>query len=134
MPHIPISRIDELLDTWGFHKILVVEKSVPLTAFCTASGLHGFLVMHMGRSGSPGHFQRVMQQVTAELEDFVIISIDDVLVRNKDNLSMVDYIERFLEALTRHNLKISPSKSKIGAEQITFLVHTISPRGAKPDA
>ena len=91
-------------------------------------------VSRHGRSGSPGHFQRVMQQVTAELEDFVIISIDDVLVRNKDNLSMVDYIERFLEALTRHNLKISPSKSKIGAEQITFLVHTISPRGAKPDA
>ena len=39
---------------------------------------------------------------------------------------MVDYIERFLEALTEHNLKISLSKSEIGAEVISSLGHTIS--------
>ena len=47
---------------------------------------------------------------------------------------MVDYIEKFLKALTRHNLKISPSKSEIGAQEISFLGHTISPRVVKPDA
>ena len=47
---------------------------------------------------------------------------------------MVDYIERFMKALTRHNLKISPSKSEIGAQEIRFLGHMISPRGVKPDA
>ena len=47
---------------------------------------------------------------------------------------MVDYIKRFLKALTKHNLKISPSKSDMGAQEISFLGHTISPRGVKPDA
>ena len=75
-----------------------------------------------------------MQQVTADLAHFVTIYIDDVLVRSNDEPSMVDYIESFLKALTKHNLKISPSKSEIGAQEISFLCHTISPRGVKPDA
>ena len=63
---IPIPRIDELLDTLGSasffssfdmmsgsHQILVGENSIPLTAFCTTSGLYEFLVIPMG---SPGHF------------------------------------------------------------------------------
>ena len=62
------------------------------------------------------------------------IYIDDVFVRSNDESSMIDYIERFLKALTRHDLKISPSKSEIGAQEISFLGHTISPRGVKPDA
>ena len=110
----------------GFHQILVGENSIPLKAFCTTSGLYEFLVMSMGTSGSPGHFQQVMQQVTADLAQLVIIYIDDVLVRSSDGSSMVDYIERFLEALTKQNLKMSPSKWKIGAEEISSLGHTIS--------
>ena len=147
IPQAPIPRIDELLDTLGsaklfssfdmmsgFHQIMIGENSVPLTASCTASGLYEFLVMPMGTSGSPGHFQRVMQHVTADLAHFVTLYIDDVLVRSNDEASMVDHIERFLKALTKHNLKISPSKTEIGAEEINFLGQTISPRGVKPDA
>ena len=147
VPQTPIPHIDELLDTSGsasffssfdmmsgFHPIMIGENSVPLTAFCTASGLYELFVMPMGTLGSPEHFQRVMQQVTADLAHFVTIYIDDVLIRNNDESSMVDYIERFLKALTKHNLKISPSKSEIGAQEISFLGHTISPRGVKPDA
>ena len=147
IPQTTIPRIDELLGTLGsasffssfdmmsgFHQTMIGENSVPLTAFCTTCGLYEFLVMLMGTSGSPGHFQRVMQQVTADLAHFVTIYIDDVLVRSNDESSMVDYIERFLKALTRHNLKISPSKSEIGAQEISFLGHTILSRGVKPDA
>ena len=118
----------------GFHQIMVRENSVPLTVFCMASGLYEFLVMPMGTSGSPGYFQRVMQQVTADLTHFVTIYINDVLGRSSDESSMVDYIERFLKALSKHNLKISPSKSEIGAQEISFIGHTISPRGVTPDA
>ncbi|CAM9651948.1 unnamed protein product, partial [Ascophyllum nodosum] len=56
IPQTPIPRIDELLDTLGsasffssfdmmsgFHQIMIGENSVPLTAFCTTSGLYEFL-------------------------------------------------------------------------------------------
>ena len=88
----------------------------------------------MVTSGSPGRFQRVIQQVIADLAHFVTIYIDYVLVCSNDESSMADYIESFLKALTRHNLKISPSKSEIGAQEISFLGHMIPPRGVKPDA
>ena len=65
-------------------------------------------MMPMGTSGSPRHFQRVMQRVTAGLAHFVTIYIDGVLARSNDESSMVDYIERFLEALTKHNLNPHP--------------------------
>ena len=84
IPQTSIPRIDELHDTLGsdsffssfdmmsgFHQIMIGENSVPLTAFCTTSGLYEILVMPMGTSGSPGHFQRVMKQVTADLAHFV---------------------------------------------------------------
>ena len=58
IPQTPIPRIDELLDTLesasffssfdmmlGFHQIMIGENSVPLTAFCTTSGLYEFLMM-----------------------------------------------------------------------------------------
>ena len=90
--------------------------------------------MPMGTSGTPGHFQRVMQQVSADLAHFVTIYIDDVLVWSNDESSMVDYIEKFMKALTKDNLKVPLSKSEIGAEEISFLGHTIKPRGVKPDA
>ena len=140
IPQTSIPRIDELLDTLGsarffsyfdmmsgFRHIMIGENSVPFTAFCTASGLYEFLAMPLGTSGSTGYFQRVMTH-------FVTIYIDDVLVRSNDESSMVDHIERFLKALTKHNLKISPSKSEIGAQEISFLGHAISPRGVTPDS
>ena len=134
IPQTPFPRIDELLDTLesasfsssfdmmsGFHQIMVGENSIPLTVFCT-SGLYEFLVMPTGTSGSPRHFQRVIQQVTADLTHFVTIYIENVLVRSNDESSMVDYVETFLGALTKHNLKISPSKSEIGAEETALWV------------
>ena len=74
----------------GFHQILVGGNSIPLTALFTTSGLYEFLVMPMGTSSSPGHFQRVMRQVTADLAHFETIYIDDVLVRSNDEPSMID--------------------------------------------
>ena len=107
IPQTPILHIDELLDTLGsdiffssfdmmsgFHQIMIGENSVPLTAFCMTSGLYEFLVLPMGTSGSPGHFQRVMQQVTEDLAHFVTIYIDDVLVRNNDESRVVRRLGR----------------------------------------
>ena len=36
--------------------------------------------------------------------------------------------------MRKHNLKLSPSKAKIGATDVDFLGHTISPAGVRPNA
>ena len=82
----------------GFHQILVGERTIPLTAFCTPSGLYEWLVMPQGTSGSPDHFQRIINRITAGLQAFMTVYMDDALVRSKDETTMVDYVELSFEA------------------------------------
>ncbi|CAM9602312.1 unnamed protein product, partial [Sphacelaria rigidula] len=73
IPVLPLSIIEELLDELGGAKIFsclyitsgyaIHQDSIPLTAICTQSGLYKWLVMPMGRSGSPGWFQSIMARI-----------------------------------------------------------------------
>ena len=68
---MPIPRVDKVLDSLGsgrvfslfdlvslFHHITVHKDTVPLTAFCTPTGLYEWLVMPQGSSASPGWSSR----------------------------------------------------------------------------
>ena len=67
LSQLPILRVDQVLDSLGkglvfslfdlvssFHQITAHKNTVPLTAFCTLTGLHKWLVMPQGSSASPG--------------------------------------------------------------------------------
>ena len=47
----------------SFHEITALKDTVPLTAFCTPTGLYGWLVMPQGSSASPGWFFKVIHEV-----------------------------------------------------------------------
>ena len=51
-----------------FHQITARKDAVPLTAFCTPTGLYEWLVMPQGSSASPGWFVKVMNEVVKGLE------------------------------------------------------------------
>ena len=63
LSQLPIPRVDQVLDSLGsgpvfslfyfvssFHQIKALEDTVPLTAFCTSTGLYEWLVMPQGLS------------------------------------------------------------------------------------
>ena len=67
LSQLPIPRVDQVLDSLGsdrvfslfdfassFHQITAHKGTVPLTAFCTRTGLYESLVMAQGSSASPG--------------------------------------------------------------------------------
>ena len=65
LSQLPIPRVDQVLDSLGscrmlfdsvasFHQIPAHKDTVPLTAFCTPTGLYEWLVMLEGSSASPG--------------------------------------------------------------------------------
>ena len=94
----PSSRIDDLLDQLGkakyfstldlaagYWQIQMHPDSRQKTAFVTHMGLHEFRVMPFGLRNAPAVFQRLMQQVLAELKtkncsEFKSAYIDDILV------------------------------------------------------
>jgi len=68
----------------GFWQIPVHEKSQEKTAFSTPFGLFEFWMMPFGLKNTPSVFQRLMQQVLADVKpdsgpNFVAAYIDDLL-------------------------------------------------------
>ena len=109
------------------------ENTVPLTAFCTPTGLYEWLVMPQGSSASPGWFVKVINEVIKGLKQ-VAAYLDDVIVFDSDPIAHIQTIRSLFERLQEHNLKLSPSKARLGATDAKFLGHSISPAGLRPNA
>ena len=75
LSQLPIPCVDQVLDVFGsgrvfslfdlvssFHQIKAHTDTVPLTAFCTPTGLYEWLVMPQGSSASPGWFVKVINE------------------------------------------------------------------------
>ena len=78
----------------------------------------------LGLSRSLTWFIKGLKQVAAYL--------DDVNVFTSDPSAHVKSIRSLFERLRKQNLKLSPSKSRLGATDADFLAYSISPAGVRP--
>ena len=53
---------------------------------------------------------------------------------DSDSIAHAQTIRSLFERLRKHNLKLSPSKARLGATDANFLGHSISPAGLRPNA
>ena len=60
--------------------------------------------------------------------------LDDVIVLASDLIAHIRTIRSLFVRLREHNLKLSPSKARLGATDANFLGHSISPAGLRPNA
>jgi hypothetical protein len=68
----------------GYHQIKICDEDIPKTAFSTRYGLYEYLVMSFGLTNAPTHFMYLMNSVfMGELDMFVVVFIDDILVFSK---------------------------------------------------
>ena len=58
----------------------------------------------------------------------------NVIVFDSDPIAHVQTIRSLFERLRKHNLKLSPSKARLGATEANFLGHSISLAGLRPNA
>jgi hypothetical protein len=93
----PLSRIDLLFDQLigaqvfskidlrsGYRQFKIHEEDIPKTAFSTQYSLYEYLVMSFRLTNTPAHFMYLMNSVfMAELDKFIAIFIDDILVFSK---------------------------------------------------
>jgi hypothetical protein len=143
----PLPRIDVLFDQLvgakvfskidlrsGYHQIKIRASDIPKTAFSTRYALYEYLVMSFGLTNAPAYFMYLMNLVfMLELDKFVVVFIDDILVYSKNEDEHTEHLHIVLQRLRDHRLYAKLSKCDFWLREIKFLGHTISQDGVSVD-
>ena len=106
---------------------------MPRTAFCTPTSLHEWLGMPHDMGDSPGRFVKVINEVIRDLKHAAAY-LDDGIVFDSDPIPHVLTIRSLFERLRKRNLKLSPSKTRLGTTDANLLGQSISAAGLRPSA
>jgi hypothetical protein len=125
------SKIDLHSD---YHQFKIRASDIPKTAFSSRYGLYEYLVMSFGLSNVPTYFMYLMNSVfMPELDKFVVVFIDDILVYLKNEAEHAKHLHTVLQRLREHHLYAKLSKCDFWLKEIKFLGHTISQEGIAVD-
>jgi hypothetical protein len=90
--------------------------------------------MSFGLTNAPAYFMYLMNSVfMPELDIFVVVFIDDILVYSKNQEEHPGHLHVVLQHLQEHHLYAKLSKCDFWLKEIKFLGHTISQAGIAVD-
>jgi hypothetical protein len=85
---------------FGYHQIKIRAEDIPKTAFTMKYGLYEYLVMSFGLTNALAHFMYLMKSVfMPELDQFIVVFIDDILVYSKSTEEYEDQLQIVLQCL-----------------------------------
>jgi hypothetical protein len=118
----------------GYHQIKILPCDIPKTTFSTRYGLYEYLVMSFGITNAPAYFMYLMNSVfMIELDKFVVVFIDDILVYSKNKEEHAEHLRIVLQRLRDHRLYAKFSKCEFWLDSVKFLGHTLSKEGISVD-
>jgi hypothetical protein len=143
----PLTRIEDLLDRLkkvkffskidmrsGYHQMKIREQDIPKIAFTTRYGLYEFVVVSFGLTNAPAYFMNLMNKVfMEELERFVVMFIDDILIYSETVEEHEEHLRIVLERLRQQKLYAKFSKCEFWMEKVAFLGHVLSAEGITVD-
>jgi hypothetical protein len=143
----PLPRIDDLFEQLkgdkyfskvdlrsGYHQLKIRESDIPKTAFVTRYGQYEFTVMSFRLTNAPTYFMNLMNKVfMEELDKFVLVFIDDILVYSKSVEEHKQHLRVMLRKLRAHKLYAKFSKCEFWLEKISFLGHILTAEGVAVD-
>ncbi|CAB4029730.1 Hypothetical predicted protein [Paramuricea clavata] len=140
----PIPRIDDCVDKIGtakyvskfdllkgFWQIPLTERAKEVSAFVTPKGLYQYKVMPFGMRNSPATFQRLINNVIAEVEGCEGY-IDDVIIYSDTWEEHLKIMRKFFTRLSDAKLTINLLKSEFGCGHVTYLGHIVGQGQVKP--
>jgi hypothetical protein len=141
----PLPRIDIIFDQLvgakvcsnidlrsGYQQIKFHLEDIPKTIFSTRYRLYEYLVMSFGLTNAPTHSMYLMNSMfMPELDKFVVVFIDDILVYSKNEEEHEQHLQIILQRLREHQLYAKFSNCALWLTEIPFLGHVISVEGSK---
>jgi hypothetical protein len=143
----PLPRIDIIFDQLvgakvcsnidlrsGYQQIKFHLEDIPKTIFSTRYRLYEYLVMSFGLTNAPTHSMYLMNSMfMPELDKFVVVFIDDILVYSKNEEEHEQHLQIILQRLREHQLYAKFSNCALWLTEIPFLGHVISVEGIVVD-
>jgi hypothetical protein len=84
----------------GYHQIKIRAEDISKMAFTTRYGIYEYLVMSFGLMNAPAYFMYLMNSVfVPELDKFVAVFIDDILVYSKSMEEHEEHLRDVLQCL-----------------------------------
>jgi hypothetical protein len=118
----------------GYHQIKIRPQDIPKTVFSTRYGLYKYLVMSFGLTNAPAYFMYLMNSIfMPELDKFVIVFIDDILIYSKNEEDHVEHLRIVLTRLREHRLYAKFSECEFWLKTVPFLGHVLSESGISVD-
>jgi hypothetical protein len=143
----PLPRIDDLFDQLkgakffskidlrsGYHQVRIKFEDIPKTSFLTRYGQYEFTVMSFGLTNAPAYFMNLMNRVfMEELDKFVVVFIDDILVYSRSEEEHTQHLRVVLEKLRSRQLYAKFSKCEFWRQKVSFLGHVLTAEGVAVD-
>ncbi len=109
----------------GFYQVAVEEEDRDKTCFICPFGKFRFVRMPFGLTNAPAVFQRLMEGVLVDCEDFSKVYIDDILVVSKSWEEHLGHLRKLLEVLRQAGLTCRRGKCSFGRRRLEFLGHQV---------
>jgi len=97
----------------GYHQIEMEPRDTPRTSFTAQGGHYEFIRMPFGLTNAPATFQRVMDNVLADLNgDCCLVYLDDIIIFSpslQEHIADLNFVFRRLE---QANLKMQPDRGQ----------------------
>ena len=117
--------------TQGFHQIAMSPESRKFTAYITHAGLQEYTRVPFGLKGAPPYFQQNIARIVLKDLLYVIceLYIDDIIVYGATQEEFLENLRKILERMRQYNVKIKPSKVKLGLTTVEYVGRTIHEDG-----
>ena len=114
----------------GYWQVPMAPESTEITAFSTPQGHYEWLRMPFGLKSAPLTFQRLINNLFADLIGKDMFAyLDDLIICSKDSQSHFTTLKAVFQRLKEAGLKIKLSKCEFLKPKIAFLGHVVDGEG-----
>ncbi|KAK7604945.1 hypothetical protein V9T40_006131 [Parthenolecanium corni] len=117
----------------GFLQIPLGESSKQYTAFSFEGKIYEFNVTPYGTMQSSQSFIKALQAVFHDMEDFIAVYVDDVLVYSKTEEDHVRHLELVFDRIQEANMTLNPKKCDFFRTEVPYLGFIVSDEGIRAD-
>ena len=125
LEHIGQGRFITTLDlAKGYWQIPMAKDSREITAFSTVTpfGLFEFLVMPFGLHTAPATFQRLMNELLRDCQQFSGAYLDDVVIFSSSWADHLNHLSEVFTCLCGAGLTVKPSKCRFAFKEVQYRI------------